>query len=105
MCIPPEPDLSPDLVPLPLNGVIDLHTFRPSEVGSLIPEFIEASQAQGFLSLRIIHGKGSGTLRTTVHAILQRHPLVSSFSLAPAEAGGWGATLVHLHPPPNPPQP
>jgi len=81
-----------------IDGVLDLHTFRPSEVGTLIPDYIEECLRLGILDLRIIHGKGTGSLRRTVHALLKRHPAVASFHLADESAGGWGATLVRLTP-------
>jgi DNA-nicking Smr family endonuclease len=95
--MPDEP--SDDFDPpseLPIDGVLDLHTFAPREVGSLIPDWIDACKARGIRELRIVHGKGSGALRRTVHAILDRRPDVLAYQLAPAERGGWGATLVTL---------
>jgi DNA-nicking Smr family endonuclease len=83
-------------VPLPLDGLLDLHAFAPREVGSLVPEWIEASHAAGLCALRIVHGKGTGALRRTVEALLARHPLVASFGPAGEGAGGWGATQVLL---------
>jgi len=83
-------------VALPLDGVLDLHTFSPRQVGSLVPEWIEASHAAGLRALRIVHGKGTGALRRRVEALLARHPLVERFETAGEAAGGWGATLVTL---------
>lgn len=81
----------------PVDGVLDLHLFRPAEVGDLVPEYVRACQEKGILEIRIIHGKGTGQLRSSVHAILKRLPSVRSFSLAPSTAGGWGATVAQLH--------
>jgi DNA-nicking Smr family endonuclease len=89
-----EPFAEP--VPLPLDGTLDLHTFRPADVGDLLPEWIEACHAAGLRELRVVHGKGTGALRGSVEAILGRHPLVRSFRTAQEDAGGWGATLVTL---------
>ena len=83
-------------VSLPLDGTLDLHGFPPSEIGALVPEWIEASHAAGLKALRIVHGKGTGALRRSVEAILARHPLVASFRAAQEDGGGWGATLVVL---------
>ncbi len=85
-----------DLIEYPIDGVLDLHTFRPNEIKDLIPEYLSACRERGIFQIRIIHGKGSGTLRRTVQAILQRIPEVSSFQSAGEEAGGGGATLVTL---------
>ena len=87
-----------DTVDLPIDGVLDLHMFRPRDVGDLVPTYLEECRRQGIRHVRIIHGKGTGALRETVHAILRRTPCVASFGLAPENAGGWGATLVELAP-------
>ncbi|MBM3298894.1 MAG: Smr/MutS family protein, partial [Deltaproteobacteria bacterium] len=83
-------------VEIPIDGVLDLHTFSPKDVASLIHDYITECLERGILDLRIIHGKGKGILRDTVRAVLSKHPLVVDFSTAPLEAGGWGATLVRL---------
>jgi DNA-nicking Smr family endonuclease len=85
-----------DPVELPIDGTLDLHAFRPAEVGELVPDFIEACAARGISELRIVHGKGTGALRRSVDAILARHPRVLAFRPAGEDGGGWGATLVTL---------
>jgi DNA-nicking Smr family endonuclease len=86
-------------IPLPIDGVLDLHTFKPGEIKDLVPEYLAACRERGILQVRIIHGKGIGNLRRTVHSILQQHPDVLSFTLDHPEFGGWGATLVRLRAP------
>jgi dsDNA-specific endonuclease/ATPase MutS2 len=84
---------------LVVDGVLDLHMFRPKDVKHLVPDYLEECRERGILLVRIVHGKGTGTLRRTVHAILSRLMYVESFGLAPEGEGGWGATLVRLSPP------
>jgi DNA-nicking Smr family endonuclease len=91
----------PEPVALPINGELDLHTFQPREIKDLVPEYLAACRARGILQVRIIHGKGIGQLRQSVHAILARHPDVISFSLAGEHFGGWGATFANLRPIPK----
>jgi len=93
-----DPPPGPAPVELPMDGVLDLHTFQPREIGALIPGWLAACQERGFLELRIIHGKGIGNLQRTVHAILSRYPEVERYSLAGPHYGGTGATIVHLRP-------
>ena len=83
-------------VKLPIDGVLDLHTFNPGEIKKLIPDYLSACREQGILQVRIIHGKGTGTLRRTVHSVLKRIQWVHLFKLAGEDAGGWGATIVEL---------
>ena len=85
-------------VQLPIDGVLDLHTFPPKEIKDLVPAYLTACQERGILQVRIIHGKGIGQLRQTVDSILSKHPDVDSFALAGEHLGGWGATIVHLRP-------
>lgn len=83
-------------IEVPISGELDLHTFRPSDLGRLIPAYLEACVARGIREVRIIHGKGTGTLRTTVHALLRREPRVASFRSADETSGSWGATWATL---------
>jgi dsDNA-specific endonuclease/ATPase MutS2 len=80
----------------PIDGVLDLHTFRPQDVGDLVPTYLAECSKLGIRQVRIIHGKGIGALRETVYATLRRLPDVVTFELAPADLGGWGATVVTL---------
>jgi DNA-nicking Smr family endonuclease len=86
-------------IELPIDGILDLHTFHPRDVKELVPDYLTECRERGILEVRIIHGKGTGALRRTVHAILSRLPEVASFGLAMEDAGGWGATLVTLRAP------
>jgi DNA-nicking Smr family endonuclease len=81
---------------LPINGVLDLHTFLPRDVKDLVPDYLAECRKRGIHQIRIIHGKGTGALRETVHAVLRGLPGVEAFGLAPETAGGWGATVVTL---------
>ncbi len=87
-----------ELFQLPIDGVLDLHTFRPKEVKDVVLAYLEACREKGILEVRVVHGKGIGQLRQTVHAILKRHPDVVSFSIAGEAYGGAGATFAHLRP-------
>ncbi len=81
---------------LPIDGTLDLHTFNPSEVRDLVNEYLEACLEKEILRVRIVHGKGTGTLRKIVHSELGKSPIVDHFRLADEFGGGWGATLVQL---------
>jgi DNA-nicking Smr family endonuclease len=88
-------DQNEDVTHIPIDGVLDLHTFDPRELPSLIDDYLEACMEKGIYEVRIIHGKGKGVLRRRVQALLERHPLVTSFKLD-SGASGWGTTVVHL---------
>ncbi|WP_414039609.1 Smr/MutS family protein [Acidithiobacillus sp. M4-SHS-6] len=81
-----------------IDGVLDLHAFRPREVPDLVREYLHSCRAAGITEIRIIHGKGRGVLRETVHALLRREPMVKNFRLA-NDRSSWGATLVDIYPP------
>jgi DNA-nicking Smr family endonuclease len=83
-------------IELPIDGVLDLHAFNPREIKNLVPDYLAACQQRGIFEVRLIHGKGTGALRQTVHAMLSKHPEVLSFTLDHPQYGGWGATLVRL---------
>ncbi len=91
------PDNDPvDPIAIPITGELDLHTFRPAEITRLLEDYFEECMKRGISRVRVIHGKGIGTLRATVHAHLRQSPKVSSFSQGDETSGGWGATWVTL---------
>ena len=85
-----------EAVRVPIDGVLDLHNFSPKDLKHLIPDYLEECCMADIFQVRIIHGKGIGNLRRTVHAILARQTQVVEFKLASENAGGWGATIVKL---------
>ena len=87
-------DAFDDPIEIPINGELDLHTFRPSDIKYLLEDYFGACQEKGLKQVRVIHGKGIGTLRETVHAHLKKSEQVASFRLGDQSSGGWGATLV-----------
>jgi DNA-nicking Smr family endonuclease len=84
-----------DITEHPVDGVIDLHTFRPEDAASVVEEYLRVCAEQHIYEVKIIHGKGKGALRSTIHALLSRHPLVADFTLDSGPSG-WGATIVRL---------
>jgi DNA-nicking Smr family endonuclease len=88
----------PAAIVVAITDELDLHTFAPADVADLVDEYLREARARGFATVRIIHGKGRGVLRRTVHAVLDRHDAVASYRLADERAGSWGATLVALKP-------
>ena len=85
-------------VRIPITDVFDLHSVPPRDVHGVVEAYLEEAHALGFEAVRIIHGRGIGVQRETVRAILARTNFVISFSDAPPEAGGWGATIAMLAP-------
>lgn len=87
------------VVELEIDGVLDLHTFSPKDLKFLIPDYLEACLEKNITEVRIVHGKGKGVLRRTVHSLLEKLPCVVSYELATREQGNWGATIVELQTP------
>lgn len=86
---------NPEVIEIPVDGVLDLHPFAPGEVTSVMDEYIRACIERGIYEIRLIHGKGKGVLRRTVHAFLENHPLVIDFRLDSGPSS-WGATIARL---------
>ncbi len=86
----------PDPVEIPIEESIDLHLFRPGETRAVIEAYLEAAQEAGMREVRVIHGRGRGVQRAQVKRLLERDPRVLNSADAPADRGGWGATLVRL---------
>lgn len=94
---PEEPDSdSPfdEPVVLPIEDALDLHPFRAKEIPSVVEEYLAECLARGFSEVRLIHGKGAGVQRNIIRSLLSKRPDVAAYYDAPAEAGGWGATIV-----------
>jgi dsDNA-specific endonuclease/ATPase MutS2 len=85
-------------VRIPITGELDLHTFPPSELSSLLDAYLDECRSRGLLSVRIVHGKGTGALRERVHAYLRKSPIVRSYRLGNEQTGSWGATIAELQP-------
>jgi dsDNA-specific endonuclease/ATPase MutS2 len=88
-----------DVVVLGPSDTLDLHTFHPRDVASVVLEFLDEAAREGIEQVRIIHGKGIGVQRSIVRGILEKHPAVVTFGDA-RDASGWGATVVRLRPRP-----
>jgi dsDNA-specific endonuclease/ATPase MutS2 len=81
---------------IPITDIFDLHSISPRDIKAAVEAYLEEAYALGLQYLRIIHGRGIGVQREIVRSTLARTPFVETFSDAPAEAGGWGATIVTL---------
>lgn len=88
-------EIDTEPVRVPVDGLLDLHMFAPKDAASIVDEYLQACLEKGIYEVRIVHGKGTGALRRTVHAVLERHPKVLNFKID-AGPSGWGATVVHL---------
>ncbi|MGB3211995.1 MAG: Smr/MutS family protein [Desulforhopalus sp.] len=83
-------------VVIEIDGILDLHHFSPKDLKTLIPDYLDECVKKGIIEVRIIHGKGIGNIRRSVHALLDRNPLIVSYRQAELHSGGWGATIVTL---------
>jgi len=89
-------DPESDPIRIPITDVFDLHTVPPRDVKAVIEEYLAEAHRLGLRALRVIHGRGIGVQREIVRSVLARSKYVKAFRDAPAEAGGWGATIVDL---------
>ena len=87
---------SDEPIRIPITDVFDLHSVPPRDAAAVLEEYLIEARRRGFRALRIIHGRGIGAQREMVRKILARTDFVVDFRDAPAEAGGWGATIVSL---------
>ena len=93
-----EEPFVPEAVEVPIDGTLDLHTFQPRELKTLLPDYFQACRDRGIYNVRVVHGKGTGALRRSVHALLDRMEGIESYRLGGMGEGSWGATLVVLKP-------
>jgi dsDNA-specific endonuclease/ATPase MutS2 len=92
-----EEELAEDaVVEVPVEDVLDLHSFAPREVSQVVRHYLDLAWEQGFGEIRIVHGRGRGVQRQTVRTLLARDSRVERFGDAPLEAGGWGATWARF---------
>jgi len=91
-----HPDDEP--IRIPITDVFDLHSVPARDVKAVVEEYLVEARRLGFRALRIIHGRGIGVQREMVRSILAHTEFVADYKDAPAEAGGWGATIVTLRP-------
>jgi len=74
-------------VEVPIGPELDLHSFAPRDIPSVVDEYLVEAAAKGLTEVRIVHGRGRGVQRGAVQAALDRHPLVAEF---------WDDTASHL---------
>ena len=81
---------------IPVTSVLDLHSVPPRDVKPVVEEYLLEARRLGLKALRIVHGRGIGVQREAVRGVLAGTDFVTGYRDAPAEAGGWGATVVDL---------
>ena len=96
---PDDPPCGDEIVHIPITEALDLHDFAPREIPEVIEAYLEAAWEKGFREVRLIHGRGKGVQRARIQSLLAKLAHARSWCDAPAERGGWGATLVQLHDP------
>ena len=79
---------------VPIEGELDLHSFAPGDIASVVAEYVDAAAAAGFEEVRLVHGRGRGVQRGIVQQALERHPRVVLFWDDPA--AHLGATIARL---------
>ena len=79
---------------IPIDGTLDLHTFAPRDVASVVVEYVNAAHEAGLREVRLIHGRGKGVQRGIVQQTLENHPLVVEFWDAPESH--LGASVARL---------
>ena len=78
------------------SSELDLRGQRYEEALTNLDRYIDSSLLAGLNTVTIIHGIGTGAIRNGVQQYLKRNRHVKSYSYAPANQGGTGATIVHL---------
>jgi DNA-nicking Smr family endonuclease len=91
-----DDDFAP--IAIEINGILDLHPFSPKDLKTLIPDYLEECRKKRIMEIKIIHGKGIGNIRRSVHSLLARNSLVLDYRQAELHSGSWGATIVRLTP-------
>ncbi|MBW2244700.1 MAG: Smr/MutS family protein [Deltaproteobacteria bacterium] len=99
---PDDPPFDDEIVHVPITEALDLHDFAPREIPEVVEAYLEAAWEKGFREVRLIHGRGKGVQRARIQSLLAKVAHAHSWGDAPAERGGWGATLVQLQDPENP---
>lgn len=89
-----DPSDDPDPVVVPIGPELDLHSFLPREIASVVEEYVREATAAGLTRVRLVHGRGRGVQRGIVQAVLERHPQVQSFYDDPD--AHLGATIAEL---------
>jgi DNA-nicking Smr family endonuclease len=87
-----------DAVLIPITEELDLHTFAPRDVPSVVAEYLRACREKGILHVRLVHGRGKGVQRAEVRRTLRSLAGVAAIRDAAPMSGGWGATVIDLTP-------